>query len=85
MRTVAGRIEARADDVGCDLEDDAEACLDAATIDATTIPDATDCVKLKEYLVDLAARIAAEELEGRPVEDLQPQYDALFVVYRRHC
>ena len=44
-----------------------------------------DCAVLKAYLIQLAADIAKAELEGRDASALQQRYDALFIVYRRHC
>ena len=43
------------------------------------------CDVLKAYLIQLAADIARAELEGRDASALRRRYDALFIVYRRHC
>ena len=91
------REVADADAVGCEpaLADDVEAAV-AETAEADWVEGGEasallwdgaciDCAVLKAYLIALAADIARAELEGRDASALQKRYDALFVVYRRHC
>lgn len=70
-----------ADECLSEVLEDAVDERSAANIDAGCI----DCETLRKYLNALAAKISDESLAGRDTKALQAEYDALWVVYRRHC